>query len=299
MLGTLPRVSFCIPTLNSERTLEKCLRSIKKQRYPDFEILIIDGCSTDHTLKIAERYADSIWSCKGSLGEARQIGVEKSTGEILALFDDDVVIPQSNWLTKAVKRFDDDRNVSTVWPLVISPPNSSLFARCYSNFSNEIKMDRLRSGRGYIGGTIALFRKRCVEEVGGFDRRLPWGEDFDIAKKLKEGGYRVVFHEDPLFHETMMTIDEFLKKQILGARTFLGTGFDLMNLDANALLYEHLVVGFNGMFRGLFKQRDESWLLFPLLLITRLTAYATVSITGSFNNRSVNFGSLKPRHIRT
>jgi len=279
MLNNLPAISFCIPTLNSENTLEKCLESIKMQRYPDFEIVIIDGYSTDHTLDIAKGYTDGIWFCKGPLGEARQMGVEKSTGEILALFDDDVVIPHSNWLMKAVQRFSDDRDVSTVWPLVTTPPYSSLFARCYRNFSNEVKMGRMKSGRGHIGGTNALFSKECIEEVGGFNRKLPWGEDFDIAKRLRKNGYKVVFHEDPLFHETMMTIREFLEKQILGARTFLGTGFELMNLDVNDLFYEHLVIGFSGMFRGLFKQRDESWLLFPLLLITRLSTYAMISIT--------------------
>ena len=292
MLNDLPRVSFCIPTSNSESTLEKCLKSIKIQRYPDFEIVIIDGYSTDHTLNIAKRYTGSIWFCKGPLGEARQVGVEKSTGEILALFDDDIVIPHANWLMKAVQRFSDDRNVSTVWPLVISPPYSSLFARCYRNFSNEVKMGRMRSGQGCIGGTNALFSKECIEEVGGFNRKLAWGEDFDIAKKLREKGYGVVFYEDPLFHETMVTIREFLKKQILGARTFLGTGFELMNLDVNDLLYEHLVIGFDGMFRGLFKQRDKSWLLFPLLLITRLSAYAMISIADNIPRQSVKHWKL-------
>ena len=279
MLNISPRVSFCIPTLNSEKTLAMCLESIKMQRYPDFEIVIVDGHSNDSTLKIADRYVDRILFCKGSLGEARQIGVKKSTGEILALFDDDVVIPHSNWLINAVKRFGNDQQVSTVWPLVVAPARTSLFARCYSSFSNEVKMDRLRSGRGYVGGTIALFRKKCIEKVGGFDKRLLWGEDFDIAKKLTERGYTVIFHKDPLFHETMTTMREFLQKQIVGARTFSETGFELLNLNSKDLLYEHLVLGSNKMLRGLLKQKEKSWALFPLLLFTRLYVYAAVAIS--------------------
>lgn len=278
MLDLSLRVSFCIPTLNSEKTLEKCLESIKIQRYPDFEIVIVDGHSNDSTLDIAGKYADRIFSCKGSLGEARQMGVEKSTGEILALFDDDVIIPHSKWLLSAVGKFGDDQRVSTVWPLVVSPPHASLFARCYSSFSNEVKMDRLTSGRGYVGGTIALFRKNCIEEVGGFDKKLLWGEDFDIAKKLAERGYKVIFHRDPLFHETMTTVREFLKKQIVGARTFFETGFELLNLNSTDLLYEHLVLGSNRMLRGLLKHKEKSWALFPLLLFTRLSVYATAAI---------------------
>lgn len=285
MLNTLPTVSFCIPTLNSEKTLEKCLESIKVQRYPGFEILIIDGYSGDDTMSIAQRYADRIWFCKGPLGEARQKGVEKSTGEILALFDDDVIVPHPNWLMKAVERFGDDSHVSTVWPLVISPPYSSLFARCYSNFSNEIKMDRLRSGRGYIGGTIALFRKTYVEEVGGFDRRLPWGEDFDIAKKLKKRGYKVIFHEDPLFHDTMRDPSEFLRKQIMGSRTFVPDGFSLTNLTKSQLLHEHLVTGFRGMLHGLFRELNPSWSYYPLLLAIRLAVYLITQMGHVFSKR--------------
>jgi len=248
------------------------------QCYSNSEIVIVDGYSTDSTLDIARKYTDLIWFCKGTLGEARQIGVEKSTGDILALFDDDTIIPHKNWLKNAVKRFEDDTNISTVWPLVVAPPRSSLFARCYSNFSHNIKMNRLKTGTGLVGGTNALFRKMCINEVGGFDKGLSWGEDFYIARKLKEKGYKVVVLEDPLFHETMATVREFLKKQVVGSQTFLRTGFELVNLKLRDLLYEHIVLGSKWMFNGLFRKKDTSWTMYPLLVIIRLMGYALVSI---------------------
>jgi glycosyltransferase involved in cell wall biosynthesis len=286
MVSSFPRVSFCVPTLNSERTLEQCLKSIKMQDYPEFEIIVVDGYSTDRTLDIAQKYTNNTLFCGGTLGAARQLGVEKSAGEILALFDDDVIIPHQNWLAKAVAGFDDSERISTVWPLVISPPHASLFARCYSNFSNEVKLDRLRSGRGHVGGTIALFRKKCIKEVGGFDRRLPWGEDFDIAKKLEKGNYKVVFHNDPLFHSTMRGPNEFLRKQIIGSRTFVPNKFSLTNLTIKQLLYEHLVIGVKGMLCGIFKEIDSSWSFYPLLLAIRLTVYSTVQMGHVFSRKN-------------
>jgi len=282
MTDTLPKVSFCVPTLNSEKILEKCLRSIRMQRYSNSEIVIIDGYSTDSTLYIARKYTDLIWLSKGTLGKARQIGVEKSSGEILALFDDDAIIPHANWLRNAVKQFEDDSNISTVWPLVVAPPRSSLFARCYSNFSYNVKMKRLKTKTGLVGGTNALFRKKCIEEVGGFDTSLSWGEDFYIAKKLKEKGYKVIVLEDPLFHETMTTIHEFLKKQVKGSRTFLEDGFKLVNLRLRDLLYEHVVLGSKWMWSGLVKKRDRSWIMYPMLLIIRLMGYALVRLETLF-----------------
>jgi len=50
-----PAVSIT-PTYNSERTLQDCLESIKHQDYPDVEIIIADGGSTDSTLEIARNY---------------------------------------------------------------------------------------------------------------------------------------------------------------------------------------------------------------------------------------------------
>ena len=54
-------VSVIIPTLNSSRTLDKCLKSVRSQDYPYLsEIIIADGGSTDHTIQIAEKYEAKI-----------------------------------------------------------------------------------------------------------------------------------------------------------------------------------------------------------------------------------------------
>jgi cellulose synthase/poly-beta-1,6-N-acetylglucosamine synthase-like glycosyltransferase len=50
----IPKVSFVIPTFNSERTLEECLSSISNQDYPDMEIIVVDNGSDDKTVEIAK-----------------------------------------------------------------------------------------------------------------------------------------------------------------------------------------------------------------------------------------------------
>ena len=49
-------VSFVIPTFNSEKYIEECILSILNQSIDNFEIIIVDGISTDDTLKILEKY---------------------------------------------------------------------------------------------------------------------------------------------------------------------------------------------------------------------------------------------------
>lgn len=272
-LDNPPRVSFCIPTLNNEDTLDRCLSSIIDQDYPDIEIVIVDGYSKDNTIEIAKKYTDKIYFDTGTLGSARQTSVEHSTGKILALFDADIIIPHKKWLINAIRYFNYSNRVSTVWPMNVAPPDSRMTTRLYFNYWRLVMEDRIKKRRSVYGGGNALFLRKCIEEVGGINRSLHWGEDFDWAQKLKDHGYQVVYIRDPLYHDTMRSLKEFARKQFTGAETLTRTGFQLMNLSSKDVFYEQVVLGTKGMVKGLVKERDISWLLFPLFVFIRGIAY--------------------------
>ena len=279
-VDNLPRVSFCIPTLNNEDTLEKCLSSIANQDYPSVEIIVVDGNSKDKTIEIAKRYTNKIFFDSGLLGSARQTGVENATGEIVALFDSDIIIPHKDWLRKAVECFNYDDRISTVWPENIAPPDGGLVVRLYFNHWKLIIEDRINKRRGLYGGGNALFLRRAIEEIGGVSRSLHWGEDFDWAQKLKDRGYKVVYIRDPLYHDTMRSLKIFIKKQFTGAKTFTQTGFQLMGLSPYEVLYEQIILGLKGMLHGLIIGRDVSWCLYPVFVLTRGIAYGYIYIIG-------------------
>lgn len=269
----LPLVSFCIPTKNNENTIENCLQSIVNQNYTNFEIIIIDGYSSDKTLSIAQKYTDKIFYETGKLGAARQKSIDYSEGEIIALFDSDIVIPHKNWLTNAVKFFNYDNKVSTVWPMNIALPNSPYMQRLYFNLWRLFIKNRIKSKKGLFGGGNSLFLKNSLDEIGEMDKNIHWGEDFDLAKKLKDKGYLVVYISDPLYHDTMRTFKEFFSKQFTGAKTFTDYGFGMMGLSTKDIVYEHFIIGFSAMMRGLLLERDFSWFYYPFLLFARLYAY--------------------------
>jgi glycosyltransferase involved in cell wall biosynthesis len=272
----LPKVSFAVPTLNNEDTLDKCLKSIINQEYPEIEIIIVDGHSKDRTIEIAKKYTDKIYYDTGTLGSARQTSVEKSSGEIIALFDSDIYIPHRKWLINAVKYFNYDAKVSTVWPVNTAPPGGSLTVRLYFNHWKLVIEDRINKKRGLYGGGNSLFLRKYLEEIGGISKSLHWGEDFDWAQKLKDIGCKVVYIRDPLYHDTMQSLDEFTKKQFTGAKTFTVTGFGLMNLSFWDVFYEQVVLGIKGMIKGLLFDHETSWLLFPMFLIVRVIAYSSI-----------------------
>ncbi|MEM2126856.1 MAG: glycosyltransferase family 2 protein, partial [Candidatus Bathyarchaeia archaeon] len=87
-----PLVSVVIPTFNSEKTIEDCLKSIKNQTYRNIEIIIVDNYSQDKTIKIAKKYDVLIFSKKLGRSAARNFGAKKTMGDFLLFLDSDMVL---------------------------------------------------------------------------------------------------------------------------------------------------------------------------------------------------------------
>ena len=270
----LPLVSFCIPTYNNEDTLEGCLSSYQNQNYPNVEIVVVDNGSTDGTVEIAEKYADKLEFDDGGIGSVRKTSIEAADGEILGLFDSDIVLPHEGWLSNAVRYFNYSDDVSTVWPENVAPPDSPPTTHVYFRLWHAIEEDRIATDRGPFGGGNALFRRDALEEVGGIDESLHYVEDLDWAKRLREAGYRVVYLRDPIYHYTMLGFGTFAKKQFMAADRFTRAGGEVTGLPVTTIIYEQAVIGTLGMIRGLIRDRDPVWLLFPALLFVRAVAFA-------------------------
>lgn len=274
-----PLVTFAIPTYNNERTIGNALKSILDQNYEHFEIIIIDGYSKDKTIKIINSLKNKtnkplqIFKDKGKLGKARQIGIDKANGEIIALFDSDLYIPRDDWLKNAIKYFSIDKKIAIVWPLNNPPNNAKALAKCHSAHAGMILEDRMKKNRGVFGGGNALFRTKYLREVGGISHDIHWGEDFEVSQKIKKKGYRVFYLEDPLIHDNKQTLKEYLSKQEHGSDTFIKQrGLYLMDLSLKEVIYEQYIIGLKGMFIGL-KNKKIYWFMFPFLMVLKSYSY--------------------------
>jgi len=275
-MNKMLKVSFIIPTYNNEKTLERCLESITSQAYPDLEIIVVDGGSQDSTIQIASRYASKVIELsKNVVGNSRQVGVRNSSGEILAMIDSDTYLPSNDWLSQAVSKFHSYR-AGTMWASNRAPQNASMFSRCYFNLWRVLVFDRMvRKREMRFGGGNSLFLRKAVEEAGGFNRQLHFGDDTDLANRIANLGYYVVFFDVPLIHDTMQSVRQFLKKQIWGASSLSVHGFNILGLNARSAFYEQVVLGFRGMVKGIVIDRDLSWSIFPLLIIIRSFVYVS------------------------
>ncbi len=184
----MPKVSIVIPTYNHAREIGRCLESIFKQTFQNFEIVVVNDGSTDNTLGVLEKYKDRIkiinQENKGA-SVARNRGAKEVRGEHLLFCDADLIL-KPKMLEKMVKVLDDNQEVSYV----------------YSSFHFGWKVFRLWSfdeerlkKMPYIH-TSSLMRKR---DFPGFDEKLKKFQDWDLWLTMLENGKKGALIPEVLF----------------------------------------------------------------------------------------------------
>lgn len=103
-------LSIILPTYNNEKTLRECLDSLTEQSFPknEYEILVIDGGSTDKTRDIAAKYPVKIVHNPHRIEEKARIqGIALAKGRVIAFIDADNVVEGEDWIKKMMTPFKD------------------------------------------------------------------------------------------------------------------------------------------------------------------------------------------------
>ena len=104
-------ISVVINTYNRAKTLDATLRSLRRLNYPHFEVIVVNGPSTDDTLevlKVHSRYVRVGTCADRNLSVSRNVGIDMARGDLVAFVDDDALADE-NWLNDAAGAFDSDR----------------------------------------------------------------------------------------------------------------------------------------------------------------------------------------------
>lgn len=177
-----PLVSIIIPTLNSERFLEKCLMSVRKQTYPNIEVIVVDNYSTDRTREIAGRYADLVL-LKGPERSAQvNFGVKYACGKYVYRVDSDFVV-EPFVVEEAVRKCEME-GFDAVCVHNTSDPSAGFWARVR-------KLERDCYVYDMLNVAARFFRKDVFERCGGFDERLVAAEDYDLHNRLVRHGFKI------------------------------------------------------------------------------------------------------------
>ncbi|MEK6643501.1 MAG: glycosyltransferase family 2 protein [Planctomycetota bacterium] len=169
----LPLVSVIIPTCNRREKLASCLESLSKQTYPQYEIVVVDDCSTDDTSAWLESFAAGHsglslrWfrnETNSGANHSRNRGVRESRGAILAFIDSDCVA-RPDWIENLQKSFAEP-NVAAVVGRILDPPLRNVFELTHRG-GNRMTGD---GDPGRLVGCNMAVRRVVMEHIG-------WDED--------------------------------------------------------------------------------------------------------------------------
>lgn len=186
-----PLVSIVIPTLNSEATLRATLQSIRRQTYPNIEVVVVDGHSEDSTRQIATEFKN-VKVYLGGRGRSAQVnvGARVARGKYLYRVDSDFIL-EPDVVREAVEKC--ERGAEAILIHNTSDPTISLWSK-----ARKLERDCYRDTDFHVA--VRFMRRSDFERVGGFSESLIGAEDYDIHNRLVKMGIRVDWIESQEVH---------------------------------------------------------------------------------------------------
>lgn len=184
-----PKISIVTPSYNQGKFLEKTIKSVLDQGYPNLEYIILDAGSTDNSVDIIKKYSSLItyWESKPDKGQADAIyrGFEMASGEIIAWINsDDYYLPGS---LHAVGEYYQN-NPETHWLIgngIIVNEEGKELLRC---FTLPVTFDRIIFyGAPFIQPSM-FFSRKTFFSCGGFERTMKFSFDLDLILNFAKIG---------------------------------------------------------------------------------------------------------------
>ncbi len=177
-----PKVSLIITTYNRARLLPRAVNSVFDQTYEDYELIIVDDCSTDSTPEIIQSFENPRvrsfrHEINRGLSAARNTGIANARGEYIAFLDDDDECTP-NRLTDQVSILDSNPNAGLVYGWIEEINDATGARRVPRNIQNT------HSGRAAFEAALTgvsdtasmaypCIRASIIRQVGGYDERVP------------------------------------------------------------------------------------------------------------------------------
>ena len=187
----MPKVTVIIPTYNRAEFLSNAIESVLKQTFADFEIIVSDDKSTDHTREVVESFKNErikyiLNEGKKGPSAARNTAILASKGEYIAFLDDD-----DEWfpdkLQRQVELLDNSQpNICGVYS------NRLFIDKIYGKvISDNPGTDQLKGNllnqliiKSPIHSSTVVIKKGCLDEIGLFDETVSYMEDRDLWIRL-------------------------------------------------------------------------------------------------------------------
>jgi len=209
----LPLVSVVMPVRNEAGYLPQAMAALQAQDYPRdrLEILVVDGGSTDRTRSLVEELARSDPRIRLLSGEgvncpaAMNVGTRAARGEFVAKVDGHGYVGPGYFST-AVRHLQANPRLGCVGG-VVDPIASDQAAEClaaarFSRFGVGGGLYGTKHASPHLTSTVqcGVYRKAVLQEAGGFDESLQFGEDEELNWRLQRAGQIILLDPEIRFH---------------------------------------------------------------------------------------------------
>jgi len=194
-----PRFSFVIPTLNEEKRIATTLKQFLpyKKSY-SFEVIIVDGKSTDNTVKIAKRYGARIIyeTVTLTIAAARNKGAFAAYGEYIIEMDADVIFSDIPKLLEHIEtRFKNVKIVAATSKFRSYPEDTTWKDEFVNRFMDMFIWIGVHIKTGIARGECQIFRKSAFNAINGYKSYLVCSEDCDIFSRITKIGKIIRFSD--------------------------------------------------------------------------------------------------------
>lgn len=250
-----PKISVIVSVYNTEKYIEKCLDSLLNQTYSNIEIVVINDCSTDGSLKILKKYAKKYDNMilienkenKG-LSYSRNVGLEKATGEYIGYIDSDDYVDSTYYeqMMKAIKK---EKSEIAIADMKIVYEDGSFSDYVSKGCNGEVNTLNIIKNGLAASACNKLFKREIIEKYKFSEGKL--NEDLAVilpsivaAKKIsyvENNNYYYVQHtgsiQNSRFSDRRFDIFygvELTLKRIKGCKNYAKI--------SQAIIYEQLIV---------------------------------------------------------
>lgn len=185
---TAKRISVIIPNYNGFRTIGECLEAVFSSDHENFEVIVVDDCSTDRSVEVIRRFPCSLIVLEKHSGAsvARNAGARESSGEVLFFIDADCVV-QKDTLSLADKTITGREHIVFGGTYSRVPVDDNFFGTFQSVFIHYSETKREQPD--YIATHAMVIGRALFEKSGGFSEDfMPILEDVEFSHRLRRSG---------------------------------------------------------------------------------------------------------------
>jgi glycosyltransferase involved in cell wall biosynthesis len=209
-----PSASIVINTYNRGKYLDDAIKAIQGLDYPDFEIVVVNGPSTDNSGEVINGWGDKIkaLTCpEANLSASRNIGISASAGDLICFIDDDAA-PHPQWLKRLAAPYRDPEvggvggftidNTGVRWQVRKTLCDRYGNAHNVTTYFDERPLNH--PGTPFypsLLGTNSSFRTSALKGIGGFDETFAYLlDETDVCLRMVDAGWKLLYEPSALVY---------------------------------------------------------------------------------------------------